>query len=194
LSFPITYRAIQDMMHNALLETPMARDIVRKAGPKLGSGVTPSVLLSDLLQEYSVVQYDITGHEQYGSLVSYDLSAEDPFPSQSTRMMRFWDFEGIEYIRLVANISEAGPTGGILYVGMAQGVDGGGISSVTFEGGAPSVPADTVGLHVSEWRRVEWLDESLPGRPAQTLPWLTNPTGSPGEIGVGLIQIQVKGA
>lgn len=196
MSFPETHRAIREMIGDTLLATPMARDIVRKGlGLISAGGSAGTPLLIDLLEEHSLVQYDITGHEQYGSLISYTSLANSPFPQGSTRMMRFWDFSQIEWFRLIANITEVGPSGGVLYLSIFQDVGDGTNPAISFEVGAPSVPADSLGLHVSEWRRAEWLEvpETLSGRPAMTLPWLTNPTGSPGSIGIGLAQILVKG-
>lgn len=140
---------------------------------------------------------DLVGlnHSQYGSVVSYPTSANELFPATGAGMMRFWDFRDIEWMRLIANITEAGPVGGQMYLTLIQDVGTGNIfPQLSFEGGAPSVPADSVGFHDSGWRRIEWLEQVVPldGRPAQTLAWLSNPTGVAGTIGVGLCQILIK--
>lgn len=190
--FPGTHSAIIEMIGNALLETHMARSIVRKGAPRLGVGTTAALFPADLLQTYAHVDTSGLTHSQYGSIVSYTLATVVSFPAiGSSLMTRFWDFADIEYIRLVANITEVGPAGGVLQLTLFQPE-----GSVPFEDGNPSVPADSVGFHDSGWKRALWLTE--PGeagdRPAQTVASLTNPTGLSGTMGVGLCQVLVKGA
>lgn len=198
------------MIEKILLQTPMARDIARKGLGRLAGGASAGTpLLVDLLQQYSMVDYDITGHSAYGSEVEYFAFANDPpyppgdrFPTSSSKMVRYWDFSEIEYLKLIANITKVGPPGSELLLVMSQYIGGertdpANYPLIPFEVEAPSVPADSLGLHVSEWRRVLWLEEEadnlIYGRPAETTPYLTNPDELSGTIGAGLIQILVKG-
>lgn len=197
MSFPGTHHAIRELVEDTVLQTSAARDIMRKAGIRLGGGTTldSGFISVDLFQQYAKITRTGFDHSQYGSVVTYSSAANSPFPAASTRMLRFWDFRDAQWMRFVGNISEVGPAGGQLFLTLIQDVGTPGTyPSVPFEGGAPSIPADSVGLHDSGWRRIQWLTtpESLEGRRAQTLPWLSNPTGVGGTIGVGLCQILIR--
>ena len=190
MKYPKTYTAIRQMIANALLETPLARGVVRKGAPRLtdaGEPVDP--LLIDLMQEYAHVDTSGGNHSQYGSVHTYPSVAESAWP-QNPSYEKTWDFQDVTDIRFLANITEAGPAGGSIFWTMYQ-YDGTDILPVTFTGGAPTVPV-TVGFHDSGWKQPEWNAEAIDGRPAALLYQLSNPTGLSGTMGVGLCQVLLR--
>lgn len=196
------YQAIHNMIETVLLETPMARAIARKGiaripsgGSSGGSGPPLMPLGLDLLEQYAKVdQVPGDTHSQFGSVLPYSSATSQPFPRSGTRLMRFWDFRDVVSIKMLVTVTEVASAGSALELRIAQDVGTPGIfPQVPFTGGNPSVPLDTLGIHVTGWQNIEWFSESVDGRPAQLLPWLLNPGGTSGTLGVGLCQILVRG-
>jgi hypothetical protein len=190
-----TYGEIREMIEGSLLQTKTARQIVRKSMVKPGSVPTDvfSGQFIDLQGQYTKVS-DSAEHHQYGSVLPYTASASQQFPLGSGRLSRFGDFRGFVLTRIVVTVTKIAGAGCEMHIGITQDTgEPPPYPTLGFEGGAPTVPLDETGLHVSDWKRIEWLEDPDVARPAEANWWLTNPTGQSGEVGIGLAQLQTSG-
>lgn len=176
MPFRKSYAEILEMIGKALLDTSMARAIVRRAG------VWPAGALGGIPDIFGTFS-EITDTSGY---VGEYTSAEFYFPDGSQSMARYADTAGISEARILVTTTGVGATGSILLVE----VDGGeGVRGFVDE--PPSAPLDSIGLHVSEWRRFSWEPATL-GRAALIRWVVSNPADAGGEFAVGLCQLQVR--
>lgn len=230
MSFALWWREIRQMIGEALLQTLMSRAIFRK-GLGLITG-QPSSIPVDVWGQYAHIDALLGGgYSELGSVVTYgaEIPPWDPetrpkgaptrylltdfmFPDGTQRASHKGDWRGVDDVRLLATVTNAGPSDSSLYLEMwidseplIAGVEDAFVPvEISFEGGAPTVPLDEVGLHVSEWHRIEWgayrpldpyeqgFDDPDPW-PAQIYMRVSNPLSSTDSVGAGLIQIQVRG-
>lgn len=181
MSFPRVYSALEQMMHDSLLETGMARAIARKAGIRLGAATSGS--LPDLWGQIA----HITGGD---SSLGYELTSPAlssyVFPDSTPRAARYADSRGVSQVRLLATVTDAASAGARLSIEIQDGVGEPVALSGTLE-----VPLDAVGLHVSEWRSLVW-GETQEERPSYALWRASNPPASATTYAVGLCQLQVR--
>jgi hypothetical protein len=198
MGYPHTYQAIKGMVRGALLETRMARDIVRKGAPEMVAAPEAVEAPASLAGQYARVSYPASNqHSQYGIVVSYTSAAEMQFPAGDTNTnLRFYgSFEGVTQMRMLATVTQAAASGCELAIAVFQEeIDNSVVEVVDFDPGPPVVPLDAVGLHVSGWKTIEWSPDSKDGIPAQANWKLLNPTGLSGTVGVGLCQLQIRAA
>jgi hypothetical protein len=192
-----TYKAIREMIRQSLLETHTARDIVRKSmiSPAESSSGVDNVLNGvDLFQQYAFIDRSGANHSQYGAVLSYNTTfGPQTFPeSSSPQMLRFWDFKDINHLKLLVTVTKVAGANVTLELRLQQDIGNPGPSSISFSGGNPSVPLDSLGLHITDWHEIQFLPESLEGRPAQCRPFFVAPSASVGTTGIGLIQILAK--
>lgn len=189
-----TYAAIKEMIGDELLAVPLARGIVRKGAPRMSGEASAPVSVIDLLQEFNHVDTSGGNHSQYGTVLSHSSFSPEQLAGPSVASMHaFWDFEGIGSMRLLANVTLAGPSGGAIELQIRQNAPDSGFffPYPDYPDGPVSVPV-TVGFHDSGWKQIDWWPEDLDGRPAGCEPYLINPTGTSGTMGLGLLQILLK--
>ena len=220
-----TYREIEEMVRRSLLHTKTARDIVRKsmvtATPQQEEAV-------DLDSPSLWGQYSDVNHATWGSVVTYPALEYFPFPSSATgtpsvpnpdaysggetHLLRFGDWLGVDEVRLLVTVTEAGGVDSTLYLKIWRDATWGDAllftpTEVPFTFSSPEVPLDEVGLHVTDWHQIDWPeeatipvgggfpppnDESFPLRPAVAKWWVNNPSSSPNSAGIGLCQLQAR--
>lgn len=189
-AYPKTQRAIVDMIDAALLRVPTARAIRRRSGLRVGSASVTTEAPPDLSGQFSKVEILGGGtHSQYGTVHAYTGFADGFFLEFA--LDHFADFTGITEARIVANVTEAGVADSSLTIAVEQDVEGT-FPAISFTGGAPAAPLDSVALHVTDWRAFEWEEaEEIIAK----IYWkVSNPFNDPGNFGLGLCQIQVRGA
>ena len=188
------------MIEDSLLHTKTARDIVRKSGVRSGaqdSGVSqamPAVLAG----QYSFVQQSGGLSSQYGAVVSYASAAARAFPGGGGvggvgKLSYTGDFRNIAQARILVTVTQVAGAGCTVNIGLHQRLSNLSIVAATFTGGAPSVSIDTLGLHISDWKDIEWTEDPGPVRLAESYWFLNNPTGVAGTVGIGLCQLQIRG-
>lgn len=229
MSFSRTHREIRQMIRASLLQTTMARAIFRKGLGLIGG--QPSTIPVDLSGQYAHVDILEGGYSPFGSFVTYGAEippwepATDPkgaptryqltdflFPDGTQRASHKGDWRGIHEVRLLATVTSAGPLNSALYLELwidtdpdISGPDPFDPAEIPFSGGSPTIALDEVGLHVTDWHRIDWgeyrpldpyeldlFDDPAPW-PAQIYMRVSNPDSSTGSVGIGLCQIQVRG-
>jgi hypothetical protein len=188
-----TYNEIRRMIEQALLQTHTARSVVRKSMIRPGNEAIPGdagEYPMNLANQYSIVR-----DAQFGTIVPYSASGSlQRFPSGAGHFERYGDWDGAESIRFLLTVTKAAGAGVHLRIDLWQNMDdGANIQSLTFDGGQFSVPVDTVGLQITDWKSIDWADDPAGNRYADSDVYLINPTGQAGTVGVGLAQVQIRG-
>jgi hypothetical protein len=204
------YREIEEMIRRSLLHTKIARDIVRKSMIRAGGQVElESFGGLSLKGQYSQVD---AGASSLGSVVAYRAEPEFAFPFDifpdhdnyvGVSLLRHrGDWRGIDEVRLLATVTDAGPANSALSIELWRERNWGQPPltfdpiEVPFVVSSPAVPLDEVGLHVSDWERIDWPPEanSPEGDVPALVQWhVNNPSSSTGSLGVGLCQLQARG-
>jgi hypothetical protein len=223
VSFPRTYASVKETIRGTLLQTKMARDIVRKSGIRTAVAALPAEdpAPPQLKGQFAHVGTETTAEfSVYGRDLAFPADTEFPFPEPksggaaflgTSRLRNYSDWIGLEEVRLLATVTLAGPAGSELFIRMWRdtlwGVGGTAdfIVEVPFAGGGPIVPLDEVGLHASEWFAIDRPPEATtPAVPTDTLNppsrrpamaewYVSNPSGFAATGGVGLCQLQARG-
>lgn len=196
-----TYNEIREMIGAALLQTHIARGIVRKAGLPAAASASGAIggPRSELAGQYCYLDYPSS---PYGAVVPYvaaefslfpqgDFGLSEPNDAESWTLGRYADFRGFSWARLLVTVTNPSGSGITLKIAPRQKV-GSNAFLISFEGGELAVPLDEVGLHITDWLRFGWLEDTDDERPAQMNWHIHNPTGSSGSVGVGLCQLQVR--
>ena len=161
------------MIEDALLETPTARAIVRKAG--LPAGSPSSGIPPDVWGEFTLINHEALGYQE-----SYTAGAISPFPAAYPEAMdRLADWSGITEARLLVTVTQAGNAGSYLAVNSDEAL---------FEPSGLICPLDSAGVHLSAWCSVN----KLSGDALHTSWIVDNPGLSGGTFAVGLCQIQAR--
>jgi hypothetical protein len=210
------YREIREMIETSLLQTHTARDIVRKSGVRAGTQeeILPTFPSPRLAGQYSFVeQFEDPELTQYGSVLNYlatgtfmsfGFSDDQLFPDNTWHIEHDDEFGDITQARLLVTVSRVASTSSVtLYPEMHQLLsepaegepprEGGNIQLIGFVGGPPTVSLSSVGLHVTDWKEIDYIDDPNPARPARVWWKLNNPSGAAGTVGIGLCQCQIRG-
>jgi hypothetical protein len=188
-----TYHAIERMVEQGLLQTHVARSIVRKASLPVGTpsdGEVSTGALADLCGQYTLIN-DTT----YGSIVGHPTSAEDNFymiPVGTGNLTHYYDWRGVTQIRMLAHVTRAGVPDVFLSAELYRWIAAEGFyERIFYEGDQVTVPLDAVGLHISSWRTVLWPEFPTEERPAKLDFLIRNHTVA-GDVGIGLVQAQMR--
>ena len=179
MSYPRFYRAVLDLVRDALLETSTARAIARKGLRLLGfSEAVPGPRLIGqwgalaLNGESDGYRY----HTLFGDRPFPVLYSGEPLTPNGADPFNRYAALGSGEVRITANVIDPGESGLFLYVDLVGG---------TFPGTFPTLPLDTAGFHVSDWVPLDVSGDGL------VFGLRTDSTDSyVGTLRVGTIQVQ----
>jgi hypothetical protein len=138
-------------------------------------------------------QYASADGTPQGIMLTYNGTSEQTFPLQTEAMTRFADFRGFVYARVLLTVTQAAASGMRLFIACEQLDSDGSNYQISFSPSAPSVPLDETGLHISDWKLIEWVPITDDELRAQFTWLVENPNNATGTYGAGLGQLQLKG-